>query len=135
MQPLCIGSTRIPTDSAQNPPKPTIRLSLLIALPSPEISKARPDLPKSEDDMDEMPEMVIGSTYFTPTISAGPANVGRATTKTSSEKGDLKGEVEVAHLEYGNLSDETVRKAIWVRKGDKWVIEGLEDCTMSSRDR
>jgi hypothetical protein len=36
-------------------------------------------------------------------------------------------DLEVKHLEYGSGSLGGGR-AVWVRKGDQWVIEGLEDC-------
>jgi hypothetical protein len=38
------------------------------------------------------------------------------------EKGEMG--LEVAHLEYG---DGFGGRAGWIKKGDQWVIEGLED--------
>jgi len=74
--------------------------------------------------------MVIGSTYFTPTTNSSPtgSDPRSPTTIPSGEKGDLKGEVEVAHLEYGIAPTRGSRKATWIKRGDKWVIEGLGDC-------
>jgi len=78
--------------------------------------------------------MVIGSTYFTPAVISSPSgcDARSSTTIPSGEKGDLKGDVEVAHLEYGTVPTQGKRKAAWVKKGDKWVIEGLEDCMSTS---
>jgi len=122
---------------SSTPPEPIIRLSLLIALPSPEVTNPKGRLLDS-DEFPDLPDMVIGSTYVTPTMSSSPSvsDARSSTTIPSGEKEDLKGEVEVAHLEYGSAPTQGSRKANWIKRGDKWVIEGLEDCmsTKTSED-
>lgn len=118
-QPLSVGPTRIPYKDTQVPPPPTIRLSLLIALPTSAVSANPAD--------EELPELVIGSTILSPTIPkstsanlASPMGLGK-------EKDEM--DLEVAHLEYG-IND----SAGWVKKGDRWIIEGLKDCMGGGND-
>jgi hypothetical protein len=117
IQPLSIGPTRIPLKSAQSPALPVIRLSLLIALPTSAVSANLLG--------EELPELVIGSTLFSPTIPKTRNDVTDPPTGSRIEKKEK--EVEVAHLEYGSGSLSGGR-AGWMKKGDQWVIEGLEDC-------
>jgi hypothetical protein len=117
MEPLSIGPTRIPLKSAQLPALPVVRLSLLIALPTSAVSANLVE--------EELPELVIGSTLLSPTIPQTREGVVDQPMGSRKEKEDK--EMEVAHLEYGSGTLGGGR-AGWVRKGDQWVIEGLEDC-------
>jgi hypothetical protein len=82
-----------------------MRLSLLIALPTRDAQGV------SGDEDPDLPDMVIGTTLFVPTRSAAHR--------------DLKDGAEIAHLDYGD--DVVNASGGWVKKGDKWVIEGLDD--------
>lgn len=113
-QPLAVGPTRIPFQTTSTPQQPIIRLSLLIALPTSAISANPLD--------EELPELVIGSTLLTPTVAKSTSDVVGSPMGLCKEKEEM--DMEVAHVEYGS---ERVR-AVWVKKGDQWVIEGLEDC-------
>jgi hypothetical protein len=117
IQPLSIGPTRIPLKSAQLPALPVVRLSLLIALPTSAVSANLLE--------EELPELVIGSTLLSPTIPK--TRDGVADPSIGSRKEKEEKEMEVAHLEYGSGSLSGGR-AGWVKQGDQWVIEGLEDC-------
>jgi hypothetical protein len=117
IKPLSIGPTSIPVKSAQLPALPVVRLSLLIALPTSAVSANLLE--------EELPELVIGSTLLSPTIPKTQDGVADPSLGSRKEKEDK--EMEVAHLEYGSGTLGGGR-AGWVRKGDQWVIEGLEDC-------
>lgn len=118
IQPLSIGPTLIPFRTAQAPAQPIMRLSLLIALPTSAISAN----PSNEDE--DLPELVIGSTLLTPTM---PTSDEMISPSTGQSKDNGEKVLEVAHLEYGSGSLGGGR-AVWIKKGDRWVIEGLEDC-------
>jgi len=117
IQPLSIGPTRIPLKSAQIPALPIVRLSLLIALPTSAVSANLQE--------EELPELVIGSTLLSPTMPKTRDVVADPSMGSRKEKEEK--EMEVAHLEYGSGTLGGGR-AGWVKNGDKWVIEGLEDC-------
>lgn len=106
-----------------------IRLSLLIALPSPEMHHKRMSIDTDEDgDAGDLPEMVIGSTVLCPTVRApasGNTARHRPSGATATAKGFKKGEMEVSHIEDRDTNTE-VRDAKWTRRGERWVVEGLE---------
>jgi hypothetical protein len=132
------------------PRPPTIHLSLLIALPAPEV---RPRTGPTDLEGDDLPELVIATTSFIPLLphhqeeeeeedeKGDISHLERISSPTDTdEKG--KGVLEVAHLEYGQShglghstsAERGTRPAGWVKvkgdkdKGEKWVIEGLEGC-------
>jgi hypothetical protein len=131
------------------PRPPTIHLSLLIALPAPEV---QPRTGPTDLEGDDLPELVIATTSFIPLLphhreeeeedeKGDISHLERISSPTDTdEKG--KGVLEVAHLEYGQThvhghdtsAERDSRPARWVKvkgdkdKGEKWVIEGLEGC-------
>jgi hypothetical protein len=102
----------------------------------------------------DLPELVIGTTTFVPILPHQEQELEKEPIPMLSPvslDGKRKGMgMEVAHLEYedkdGNGLDGHEHRAAWIRAkvpadadrdgakdgGEKWVIEGLEDC-MTSR--
>lgn len=119
-QPISVGPTNVPEKNARDPlksPRVNVRVSLLIALPSPDIDRNRLSLDSAEDEDPDIPDMVMGSMVFTPFVT-----MPRRRTRTEGKKGEVK------HIEDRSTGQDTeMRQAEWVRRGDKWLMEGLDD--------
>ena len=94
-----------------------VRLSLLIALPSPEMRQKRMSM-DTDDEEGDLPDLIIGSTILSPTIRA-PAPASAAARHRTSKKDGM----EISHIED---RDAEVRGARWTRQDDRWRLEGLD---------
>lgn len=101
-------------------------------------------IPSETDEEEELPEMMIGSMTFVPTINVNVnAGLDPLPSTSSRYKGDRdrdrdrerererqrrKGSIGIKKEEVDHIELATVeRGSRWVRKDDDWVIEGLDE--------
>ncbi|WVW83651.1 hypothetical protein I302_105672 [Kwoniella bestiolae CBS 10118] len=119
-QPLSVTPSPliINPSKSETPPPPALDICVLIALPS-----SRTIVP---DQIEDLPELIIGSTTLLPTILTTPLN--RVTSNTSVDQ-DKDKKLEIQQIEYSQSQDR--KRAEWKLDESKgkgfWYIDGLGD--------
>lgn len=110
--------------SPQHPPD--IYLSLLILMPS-----------NTATAEDEVPDLAVGTTSCIPVISTpkrtsissslSEVNLKADVSDSKAISADGKGEIEELEYRQNGVVDslEMRRRAVWIRDGGKWVVEGI----------
>ncbi|WWC61635.1 uncharacterized protein I303_104219 [Kwoniella dejecticola CBS 10117] len=118
IQPISITPSRIPDQTDKFLPRPTLDLSVLIALPS--------EIPYNPINAEELPELIIGQAVLLPTIipeqedEKGVPGSSVGTKGTGMGTGTSK-KVEIEHHEYAPRA-----RAEWKRDDRMvWYIDGL----------
>jgi hypothetical protein len=101
--------------------EPELDLAVIILLPSREGPQRNGN---GNDEFDDLPEMVIGTTVFQPVIY--PAMSATSTESVVSNLPEESDKEKPAEVETVEFAKSLSRRAQWKKENDQWLVEGLQ---------